>query len=75
MLDPDPDQREIRLLEVTRSAPGVGEPSAVEFASRPDLGVRFSSAVLLLSPEEWERVQRGLLALPQGWVRARLTAV
>ena len=71
-LAPDPDQRSLRLLEVTGSAPTTWQIEAVDFAPRPDLGVPFSLSMLLLSPTEWEAVQGGQLALPDGWDMATL---
>src|SRR5262249_33520001 len=41
LLDPDPTAKEIHLLEVTRRAPTTGQPFAVGFAARPDLGISF----------------------------------
>jgi hypothetical protein len=75
LLDPDPRGKEIRLLEVTRSAPTTGQLLAVGFAARPDLGVAFPSSVLLLSPEEWIDINEGRLELPDGWCRSRLQAL
>jgi hypothetical protein len=72
LLDPDPERREIRLVEVTRSAPPTGEPLAVGFLARPDLGVAFLSTVVLLSPAEWDAVAEGRLALPHPFEVARL---
>jgi hypothetical protein len=66
-LDPDREEKQIRLLEVTRSAPTLDDPLAVELMARPDLGVLFPSAIVLLSPDEWEGVQVGRLLLPAGW--------
>lgn len=74
-LDPDPGQKQIRLLEITASAPTLNQPLATELAPRPDLGVPFASAVVLLSPEEWIDVQAGRLELPDGWSVTRLQAV
>ena len=71
-LDPDPDEKEIRLLEVTRSAPSTGHLLTVGFAARPDLGVLFPSAVLLLSPGEWHDVQAGRLELPDDFCKGCL---
>jgi len=66
-LQPDVDEREIRLLEVSAAAPTSGELYAFSFTARPDLGIPYPSVVLLLSDEEWEDVQRGNLQLPNGW--------
>jgi hypothetical protein len=75
LLDPDPKEKEIRLVEVTRSAPTTGQLLAVGFAARPDLGVAFPLSILLLSPEEWTDIQEGRLELPDGWCRSRLQAL
>ena len=72
LLDPDPAEKEIRLLEVTRSAPTLGDPLPVGFVPRPDLGVPDATTVLLLSPDEWDAVQAGRLDLPAGWSLERL---
>jgi hypothetical protein len=37
------------------------------FQARPDLGIDFTSTVILLSPEEWKEVVAGKLSLPAGW--------
>lgn len=74
LLDPDPEG-EIRLLEVTGSAPTLNQPIAVSLMPRPDLGVPFRSSIVLLSPEEWRRVQREELALPDGWIAARMCPI
>jgi hypothetical protein len=66
-LDPDPTMKEIRLLEVTRKAPTTGQPFAVGFAARPDLGISFPSTVLVLSPEEWDAARAAQVALPDGF--------
>jgi hypothetical protein len=74
-LAPDPDEKLIRLLEVTPKVTAAGELFPVEFAPRPDLGVRFALSVLLLSPEEWDEVDAGRLALPEGWGKGQLRAI
>jgi hypothetical protein len=72
LLDRDPAEKEIRLLEVTPSAPTMGELLPVGFMPRPDLGVPFPSTVMLLSPDEWSAVRKGRLDLPEGWSSSRL---
>ena len=74
-LNPDSTEREIRLLEVSASAPTTRELYPFAFDERRDLGIDFPSVVLLLSLTEWEEVNHGQLALPQGWERARLVEV
>jgi hypothetical protein len=72
MLDPDPSQQEIRLLEVSPAAATTHELYPFAFGARPDLGIDYPSVVLLLSPDEWNEVQAGQLPLPKGWTLGRL---
>jgi hypothetical protein len=64
---PNAQQDQIRLLEVSSEAPTTGEVLSFAFASDPASGVDYPSIVILLSPEEWQQVQRGKLSLPPGW--------
>ena len=66
-LFPDPQLANVRLLEVSRSAPRSGDVLPFGFEPRPDLGVPFASTVILLSPDEWRDVLAGALSLPPGW--------
>ena len=61
------DAAEVHLVEVSGSVATSGEVLPFRFAARPDLGVPYASVVILLSEEEWVRVERGELALPPGW--------
>lgn len=74
-LMPDPTFAEIRLLEVSSSAPTTRELFPFAFAARPDQGVPFPSVVLLVSPDEWDEIQEDRLNLPPGWVRKSLSKV
>lgn len=65
LLAKDPTQREVRLIEVTPTAPTTMDLLTVRF--RPTAEVPLASAVLLLSPAEWAAVERGELELPVGW--------
>jgi hypothetical protein len=68
---------EVRLIEVSGSL-GPTAPRAVlpfRFNARPDKGVDYPSVVVLLSPSEWEAVQRGELELPEGWDKDKLKKV
>lgn len=60
-----PDQ--VRLLEVSESAPTTGEIMPFTFSVDPRHGVYRASTVILLSPEEWKSVQEGKLSLPADW--------
>ena len=64
-------QDEIHLLEVSSSAPTSGEVLPFKFAPDPANGVDYSSIVILLSPAEWQQVERGELSLPEGWNLAK----
>jgi hypothetical protein len=74
-LMPDPDLREIRLLEVTRGAPTTRELFPFAFGARPDLGIPFPSVVLLVSPAEWAEIEAEQLELPAEWQRAKLQRI
>jgi hypothetical protein len=58
---------EVRLVEVSGSVGTSGEVLPFRFAARPDLGVPYASVVVLLSEDDWERIQSEDLALPAGW--------
>lgn len=58
---------EVRLVEVSGSVGNSGEVLPFRFAPRPDLGVPYASVVVLLSEDDWGRIERGELALPPGW--------
>lgn len=58
---------EVRLVEVSGSLDGAGEILPFRFAPRNDLGVPYASVVVLLSFEDWARLERGELSLPAGW--------
>jgi hypothetical protein len=66
-LFPDPQLADVRLLEVSGSAPRSGDVLPFRFEPRPDIGVPFASIVILLSPDEWKDVLSGSLPLPPGW--------
>lgn len=58
---------EIRLLEVSEAAPTTGEVLPFSFGADPARGVDYPSTVILLSPQEWQRIQSRELELPPGW--------
>ncbi len=62
---PDPKQRELRLVEVTKSVPFNG--SLLPFGFDPQEDIPFRTVVILAHPEEWARVEAKKLRLPKGW--------
>jgi hypothetical protein len=58
---------EVRLVEVSGSIGNSGEVLPFRFAARPDIGVPYASVVVLLSEDDWHRIEQGELALPPGW--------
>lgn len=61
------DRAEVRLVEVSGSIVTSGEVLPFRFAARPDRGVPYPSVVVLLSEDDWARIERGDLELPPGW--------
>ena len=72
-LSPDPQRSVIRLLEVSRSVPNTGETFPFQYAPAGD--IRYRSAVILLSQDDWEQVKSGQLLLPEGWSIENLRAL
>lgn len=67
---PDPEGREIRLVEISGSVGETGEVLPYRFGPRVTQGVPYPSVLILLSPAEWEKVKSGELKLPEGWPSA-----
>jgi hypothetical protein len=63
----DPDGREVRLVEVVAESPTTDEVMPFRFAADRERGVPFPVVIVELSPEEFERVERGAMTLPPGW--------
>lgn len=61
------NNKEIRLLEVSKTAPTTGEIMPFRFGPDASNGIYYPSIVILLSPNEWEQIQAGGLKLPRGW--------
>lgn len=64
---PDPEEREVRLLEVVAGSPNVGEVHPFRFAPDEGHDVPFPMVLIELSPQEFTRLKRKELQLPAGW--------
>jgi hypothetical protein len=62
---PDPDEREIRLLEVTELVPETGEFYPVAFG--PTVEIPYRTVVAQVTPREFDAIRAGTLPLPEGW--------
>jgi hypothetical protein len=47
----------------------------VRFKANPKAGVPYPSVVVLLSPSEWDAVEKDKLMLPPGWEKSKLKKV
>lgn len=66
-LGDDPHNSAVRLVEVSGSVESTGEVLPFRFRANPGQGVPFESVIILLSDDEWQRLTRGELRLPDGW--------
>jgi hypothetical protein len=57
---------------VSAAVPTTGDVLPFRFSARSDLGIDYPSAIILLSPGEWEDLRAGRLALPEGWYSEEL---
>ena len=69
----DPRQETVRLIEVSPDFAATGRASAFAFGRAPDFP--FPSAVIQLTPDEWDQVQSGALPLPDGWEASQCSPV
>ena len=56
----------IKLLEVNASTP----PSGIlplHFSAAPESGIPYPTVIVEVTPEEFERIERNELRLPDGW--------
>jgi hypothetical protein len=60
----------IKLLEVNSATVATG--SVELFAFAPTASVPFATSIAEVTPEEFERIQRNELPLPQGWSLAKI---
>ena len=63
----DPAGREVRLVEIVDGSPSAEEVLPFRFAPDEARGVPYPVVIVELSPEEFQRVERGELPLPAGW--------
>jgi hypothetical protein len=65
----DPNDREIRLVEVSGSVGVTWQVLPFRYAARPDLGIPYPCVIVLLSPEEWAELTTpgSDLTLPASW--------
>ncbi|HEY4120545.1 MAG TPA: hypothetical protein VGM56_21925 [Byssovorax sp.] len=66
-----PHDKEVRLVEVTRSLEPSGEVLPFRFAPHGD-EVPFPSVIVLLSEDDWRLIEADELHLPTGWERQKL---
>jgi len=59
------DESDVRLLEINRNSITTGSFDAFHFAASTDFPLPLQIADV--TPEEWERIQRGEWELPQDW--------
>lgn len=56
----------IKLLEVNENTIAAGI-SPIQFGPAPASGIHFPSLIVEITPDEFERLRAGDLALPEGW--------
>ncbi len=56
---------EIRLLEINPNTAATGMVEAFGFA--PSVDVPYPLRIAEITPQEWERVQKGVIPLPENW--------
>ena len=61
------DPEEIRLVEVSNEILTTWAVLPIGFDADPDEDIPYPSKIVLLSPEEWDEVNRGKLPLPESW--------
>ncbi len=60
------DREPVKLLEVNQNTPATGiQP--LYFRADPEAGVHYPCVIIEITPEEYAALQRGDLALPNGW--------
>lgn len=64
----DAKNKEVRLVEVSGSIDNIGAPMPVRLSKDPQRGINYESVLILLSVEDGEKLKKGQLSLPEGWV-------
>ena len=67
----DPEGKTVRLLEVSEGFPVSGEAWPIAFGASDDLP--FRSEVIIVAPEDLERIDKGEIAMPADWRGQRRT--
>ena len=62
---PDPDEREVRLVEVSDAFPRADNPRAITIGATPDFP--YTSGTLCITRAQVDQVREGEMALPDGW--------
>ena len=63
----DPEEKEIRLLEITDSVETTGTVLPFRFRAQPKYGIPFPSTIILLTKKEWLKMNKNKLKLPDVW--------
>ncbi len=59
--------RIIRILELTESAPSCSKPSPFNFDAALSEGVPYPSSVILVNQKDWNKIIDGKMKLPIRW--------
>jgi hypothetical protein len=63
-LSPAPDEKKIRVVEVTAMASGASEILPFRYKAEPGQGVPFAVTVILLTPGDFDSLRTGEIELP-----------
>jgi len=70
---PDPDKQVVQLVEVSGDFQATGQVSPFVLGRSNEFP--FTTAVALVTPEEWEAMESGRMPLPDRWLRDSLKQV
>jgi len=71
----EPNDNEVRLIEVNEGAPSIDAIFPFNYEPDPENGIDYKVVVVLASGDEWDKVQTGEIALPDGWNKDTLQCV